>query len=156
YTKAIELDPDSAEAHINLGAVLQQEGQFAKALEELRRGDALGRRRPGWPFPSAEWVRQCERLAELDGRRAGLLRGETAGVAAPDLLTYALSRNRQGQRREEAIALLRQAVALQPDFAEAHDKLGWELQGLGQWEQALAEVRTAIRLKPEVGWYHND
>jgi hypothetical protein len=38
------------------------QGKFRQALEELRRGHELGSKLPGWKLPSAEWVRQCEKL----------------------------------------------------------------------------------------------
>jgi serine/threonine-protein kinase len=156
HREAIRLKPDYPEAHCSLGDALREQGQFEEALEELRCGHALGGKTPGWSYPSADLVRRCQRLVELDRWRARMLHGETAGVAAADLLAYVMICNRKGQRRDEAITLLRRAVALQPDFAEAHDKLAWELHLRGDWEEAMAEIRTAIRLSPTVGWYHND
>jgi Flp pilus assembly protein TadD len=156
YREAISLKPDYPEAHCNLGDALREQGKFAEALEELRCGHALGGKTPGWSYPSAESVRRCERLVELDRWRARMLHGEMACVGAADLLAYVMICNRKGQRRDEAITLLRRAVALQPDFAEAHDKLAWELHLRGDGAEAMAEIRTAIRLSPTVGWYHND
>ena len=72
---AIRLEPAYAEAHCNLGHSLRQTGRYAEALEELRRGDELGSKRPDWRYPSAEWVRQCERLMRLDTRLKAILRG---------------------------------------------------------------------------------
>jgi tetratricopeptide (TPR) repeat protein/tRNA A-37 threonylcarbamoyl transferase component Bud32 len=155
YRKALELDPNSADARCNLGCALRDEGKFLEGLEELRRGHALGSRRRDWHHPSGTWLRQCERLAELDAHRPALLRGEVAGVAATDLVAFALIRNRQGQL-DEAIALLRHAIALQPDLADAHGNLSWLLQERSEWEAAAAEARTAIRINPNAGWYHND
>jgi tetratricopeptide (TPR) repeat protein len=155
YRKAIEIDPDYAQAHCNLGHALREQGRFAEALEEMRRGHALGSQRPGWRHPSAAWVRQCERMAELDGRRHALLRGETAGVTAADLMAYALDRQRRGQL-DEAVTLLRQTVALQPELADAHGNLGWLLEKQGRLDESTAESRAAIRLAPNVGWYHNN
>jgi serine/threonine protein kinase/Flp pilus assembly protein TadD len=81
YREAIRLKPDYAEAHCNLGQLLREAGRFREALDELRRGDELGSRIPGWRNPSAEWVRQCERLLELDDKLPGFLerKAEPAG-----------------------------------------------------------------------------
>ena len=65
YRKAIEVQPTYAEAHCNLGDALRHQGRFAESLDSYRRGHELGRQRPNWPYPSAEWVRQGERLADL-------------------------------------------------------------------------------------------
>jgi serine/threonine protein kinase/Flp pilus assembly protein TadD len=61
--EAIRLKPDFAEAHCNLGQVLREQGRYREALAALRRGHELGSRYPGWRFPSARWVRECEALA---------------------------------------------------------------------------------------------
>jgi serine/threonine-protein kinase len=68
FREAIRLNPDFAEAHCNLGQGLQRQGQFREGLAELRRGHELGSRRKGWPYPSAEWVRQAERMVALESR----------------------------------------------------------------------------------------
>ena len=47
---------------------LQKQGDFRGALEEMRRGHALRSKRPFWPHPSDQWLRQCEHLVELDQR----------------------------------------------------------------------------------------
>jgi tetratricopeptide (TPR) repeat protein/serine/threonine protein kinase len=68
YSEAIRLKEDYPEAHCNLGHALHQKGEFREALEALRRGHELGTKKPGWSYPSAEWVRECERVVELDGK----------------------------------------------------------------------------------------
>jgi tetratricopeptide (TPR) repeat protein len=74
--EAIRLNPDDAQAHINLGAALEQLGDFAGSLSEFRKGHELGRKQPGWRIPSAQWVAEAERKAELAERLAALLKGD--------------------------------------------------------------------------------
>jgi serine/threonine protein kinase len=81
YRKAIALRPGYAEAHCNLGAVLEQLGRFAQALEARRKGHELGHRQPGWRFPSGLWVKRCERLLALDRKLPDVLAGKTASAA---------------------------------------------------------------------------
>jgi serine/threonine protein kinase/tetratricopeptide (TPR) repeat protein len=64
YDRAIALRPEHAEAHCNLGLARWQQGDFVRALSALKRGHALGSRRPNWPYPSAQWVQECQRLLE--------------------------------------------------------------------------------------------
>jgi tetratricopeptide (TPR) repeat protein len=73
YREAIQLRPDFPEAHCNLGNDLRWMGRFAEALDELRRGHELGSRIPGWRHPSAQWVRECEQLVELQRRLPSIL-----------------------------------------------------------------------------------
>jgi serine/threonine-protein kinase len=76
YRKTVELAPDHALAHCYLGLRLRQRGRFAEAVAAVRRGHELGSARPGWRYPSAEWVRRCERAAELDRRLPAVLAGK--------------------------------------------------------------------------------
>jgi tetratricopeptide (TPR) repeat protein len=83
FQEAIRLKKDYPEAHCSLGLVLEQKGQFREALEELRRGHEIGSRSPRWAHPSAQWVRRCERLVELDERLPAIREGKTT-PASPD------------------------------------------------------------------------
>jgi serine/threonine-protein kinase len=78
YKKAIEFQPNFAEVHCNLGHALRQQGRFAEALAAFRRGHELGTKRPGWPYPSAQWVREAEEAERLAAMELELpfLKGE--------------------------------------------------------------------------------
>ena len=52
---------------------------------------------------------------------------------------------------DEAEVSLRQAIALKPNFAKAHNNLGITLQELGKLKEAEASYRKAIALKPDYG-----
>ena len=84
--EAIRLDPEDAQAHCNLGQFLQRRCEYAEALAALRRGHELGSRRPGWRYPSAGWVRDCERMAALDARLPAIEQGTAAPADASDRL----------------------------------------------------------------------
>jgi hypothetical protein len=72
------------EAHLALGQALKLNGEFRAALEELRRGHELGSRNPGWRYPSAQMIRQCERLLELDEKLPGFLEGKATPASAAE------------------------------------------------------------------------
>jgi tetratricopeptide (TPR) repeat protein len=74
--EAIRLNKDFAMAHSNLGSSLVQKGQFRQAVKEFRCAHELGSKNPPWPYPSAQWVRNCERLLELDGKLPAILSGQ--------------------------------------------------------------------------------
>jgi tetratricopeptide (TPR) repeat protein len=76
YKKAIELAPTYAEAHCNLGRVLQRQSRFVESLAALKRGNELGMKQAGWPYPSAEWVRQAERQVAFEPKLHAYLKGE--------------------------------------------------------------------------------
>jgi serine/threonine-protein kinase len=76
YREAIRLKPDFAEAHCNFGKMLQRRGDYAAALELIRKGHELGTRQPGWRYPSARWVAEVEQLGATAERLPALLKGE--------------------------------------------------------------------------------
>src|SRR5262249_29641769 len=89
YREAIRLKPDYAEAHCNFGHVLRIQGDYAGALLELGKGHELGSKRPGWPYPSAQWVQQAEFLAALAGRLAAITKGDAGPRDNADRLALA-------------------------------------------------------------------
>jgi tetratricopeptide (TPR) repeat protein len=89
YRTAVRLKPDYAEAHINLGSVLLQEGLFAEALAEFRRGHELGSKRPNWRAPSAQWVREAERMVDLEQKLPAIVTGKTRPADAAESLAVA-------------------------------------------------------------------
>ena len=65
FRRAVEIRPDSAEAHCDLGRALRGQKKYQEALAAFRNGHELGSRRPDWRSPSAQWIKETERLAQL-------------------------------------------------------------------------------------------
>ncbi len=89
FRKTIAIDPNYAEAHCNLASALQRQGKFSEALEEIRRGHEIGIKKPGWNYPSRQWVQQYERLVELDGKLPSYLSGKKAPASAEERIELA-------------------------------------------------------------------
>jgi tetratricopeptide (TPR) repeat protein len=89
YREAIKLSPEYAEAHCNLGNALRAQGKFADSLAEYRRGHELGRKRPGWRYPSARWVQDAEKLVALDDKLAAVLDGKVKPDGAAERFALA-------------------------------------------------------------------
>jgi WD40 repeat protein/tetratricopeptide (TPR) repeat protein len=89
YQRAIELAPEYAEAHCNLGEILRRQGHFAKSLAAYKRGHELGTKRPGWPYPSAEWVREAEGLVAMESKLPAFLKGQFQPRGTAELLGLA-------------------------------------------------------------------
>src|SRR5262249_17083101 len=111
--------PDFAAAHCNLGIALREQGEFTEALEELRRGDELGAKDPHWPHPSPLWIRQCQRLIELDGRLPDILAGTAAPANAAERIEFALLCAFK-HRHRDALRLYEEAFAAQPTLLAAN------------------------------------
>jgi serine/threonine-protein kinase len=89
YRQAIHLLPDYAGAHCGLGWALREQGRFAEALASSRRGHALGSRTPGWSYPSAQEVRRCERLVELERKLPAIRDGKVKAANASEQTEFA-------------------------------------------------------------------
>jgi hypothetical protein len=50
----------------------------------LKAGHDHGSRRPDWPYPSARWVREAERLVELDDKLLQVQQGMAAAASAAE------------------------------------------------------------------------
>jgi tetratricopeptide (TPR) repeat protein/serine/threonine protein kinase len=119
YSKAIAVMPDHAASYCALGLALADLGRFAEALESFRKGHDLGCQRPGWSYPSEDWVRAAERLVALETRLPDVLAGQAADpddqVAMADLCL------RYKGRSVDAVLLYRQAFAAKPSLADRLD-----------------------------------
>jgi serine/threonine protein kinase/Flp pilus assembly protein TadD len=61
YRRAIELRPDHARAYFHLGNLLLHRGEHAAALTAFRHSHLIGSAQPGWRYPSAARLAECER-----------------------------------------------------------------------------------------------
>ena len=132
--QGVDLDPAHPEAHCNLGHALREQGRFTEALEELRRGHALGSKRPGWPYPSADWVRQAEQLVELDRKLAAVVAGQAEPAGAAERLTLAQFCQRYKRHYAAAAHFYAGAFAADPKLAE----------DLAQWHRYNAACSAAL------------
>jgi len=91
-------------------------------------------------FQTDDWP-----AAEADLRRALALNPTQPQVL--NNLGYGLVD--RGLRLEEALGMIRQAVAAEPDSAYILDSLGWALFRLGRYQEALEPMERAAQIKPE-------
>ncbi|MBV9678063.1 MAG: winged helix-turn-helix domain-containing protein [Acidobacteriaceae bacterium] len=138
--KALELDPELAEAHAILAAGYQRLYQWSEAEAEYRQALQLGPNDAAAHIGFANWLLCQGRLEEALAwaRRARELDPlGTTGINIGWILFHA-------RRYDEAIRELRSVLAVHPDSAFAHWYLGFALIAKGQPEEALPELeRTA-------------
>ena len=144
--KAVDLDPQDAEAHSNLGNTLRELEKLDEAEASCRQAIAL---KPDFAEAYSNLGNTLQELGRLDGaevsyRQAIALKSDYATAH------YNLGSTLQELGRlEEAEASYRQAIAITPDYAKAHSNLGATLQELGRSEEVEASYRQAIALKPD-------
>jgi WD40 repeat protein/tetratricopeptide (TPR) repeat protein len=90
FRETLRVRPTYAEAHCELGFALQRQGKVAEGLESLRRGHDLGSKTPGWPYPSADWVRRAENLVALAKKLPPVLDGKEKPASPEEALELAV------------------------------------------------------------------
>jgi tetratricopeptide (TPR) repeat protein/serine/threonine protein kinase len=154
--EGIRLNKDYPEAHLNLGNVYMKQGRFRLSAEEYRIAHELGSKSAHWPYPSAQWLRRAERLAQLvEPRLLGLLRGETQPTDNDERLALAFLC--QEHKKLYAAAARFYAEALAADSKVSQDvrashrynaACAAALAGCGQGEDAKSlgdEERARLR-----------
>lgn len=134
--KALQLDPELAEAHAAMGVTYAREFEWDKATASFERAITLN--------PNLSEIRTSYSASTLipQGLTAKAL-DILAGAAQMDPLSLAVKREiastlyRAG-RYEEAIAILQQVVAADPDFTYAANVLARALTFAGRPEEAIA------------------
>jgi serine/threonine-protein kinase len=143
YRRAIALRPDYALAYYNLGGVLREQGRFVDCLAAYRRGHELGSKQPGWRYPSAQRVRDAERLVELDSKLAAFQKGEYRPKDNAERLGLA-EVCRPKQWHVAAAGLYADAFAAEPKRAD-------DLSGQWRYNAACCAALAAAGRGPDAG-----
>jgi len=141
--KAIEIDPQSAEAHASLGLVLNHRWDWAGAEVEFRRALQLD------PHYANAHHWYGDNLSAKGRHDEALLEAKQAlGLDPLNLMigTWVGLRYYLARKYDLAIEQGRNAVELDANFAAAHLLLGENYVQMGLHEQALAELQTAASL----------
>jgi TolB-like protein/DNA-binding winged helix-turn-helix (wHTH) protein/Flp pilus assembly protein TadD len=141
--KAIEIDPQSAEAHASLGLVLTHRWDWAGAEAEFKHALRLNPRYANAHHWYGDYLSIMGRHDEalLEARRALELDPLNLMIGTWVGRRYYLARN-----YELAIEQGRNTEELDANFAAAHLLLGENYVQVGQYEQGFAELQTAASL----------
>jgi len=147
--RALELDPALSHAHASMGFVsFYSDWDFTRGLHhfgEAARLDsrsAMARYQYGMALlhtgDFAGALRELEAAQRLDPRARSIL-------ADKGFVIYLLN------RREEGMALIRQAVANDPEFMIPHQYLAMIHAGDGDWPASLDQAEIVARLRQDNG-----
>jgi Flp pilus assembly protein TadD len=143
FTKALELDPNFAETHYNLGSLYEDLRDFDRARSEYRLA-MLGGLTAAYNNLARLYILEKDYAAAVDLLLKGLK------VAEHEAEKYALRKNlgwaRLGQNRyAEAKAELLTAIDLDRKQASAYGLLAQALEGLGEKAEALVAWENCLR-----------
>jgi TolB-like protein/Tfp pilus assembly protein PilF len=140
--KALELDPNIAEAHVVLANTLQEEWQWVEAQAQYKRALELNPNDADAHQGFALWL-LCQ--GRTDEAVAWAQRGRELDPtpASSDSLAWIQFQSRQ---YDKAIAELHSVLAVQPDDVSALLDLGFALVANNQPEQAIPVLERAISI----------
>jgi len=144
FKQALEIQPEDADALYNLAMVLQESGQGEKAIEFFERRARLPNPPPELPVRLGTLLQQIGRPSEAEAWYRRSLSAQPSPTACNNL---AILLN-QRFALAEAEQLLRLAIGLRPDDAEAFSNLGNVLLDAGRPAEAEAAYDQAIQIKP--------
>ena len=151
YRQILRIDPRLAEAHNNLGNVLNDQGQLDDALVHYQTaatlkptllpahnnlGNILKRQRK-----LTQAVAAFERALALDNNLAEV--HNNLGAVLREL-----------GKDDEGTAHLETALALNPNYAQAHANLGGALKHQGRFDEARAHFERALEIDPSLAEAH--
>jgi len=135
--KALEIDPESAQAHAALGSIAVAEGNLADAATHFARALELDPASPTVLGNSSALLKSLGRLDEAIALDEEAVRRDPVNTAW--MFNLAAAKHWAG-RDDESIALLRTVLRLSPGYSAAHLILGEALLEKGDAEAALAEI----------------
>ncbi len=145
YRRALDLEPNFADAQMALGIVSQRSGQLAAAAAAYRRALTLR------PEDSRVWGNLGTVLRELGDIDESIRSLKSAVALDPGIVSYAVNLGVSLCRKRDFCAaetLLRDALRREPNRADAALNLGSALQGQGLPQDALEYFRRAVALRP--------
>jgi len=146
YRRALAIDPDYAEAHLNLADTLISSGTPGEALPHLQRTVELD------PSRAQAWNVLGLLLMQRGRLDDALEHFGTALELRPDdartLNNRALALAQSG-RPGEASADLQRALAIDPGYAKAHYNLAVLREGQGRRDEAIRHLLDVLALDPD-------
>jgi superkiller protein 3 len=149
YRRAIQIDPNLAVAHNNLGIVLARQGRLQEAADAYREAIRLDPNLANAYNNLAEVLQDLGQPQEADQAQAQasaiLSNANSANVV--DYINLGRALGNQG-KHEEAIAAYELAIEINPTLGTTHNNLGNSLRSLERLEEAAEAYRRAIELTP--------
>ena len=146
FDRAIQLNPDNAEAHSNRGVALQRQGRLEEAVQSIDRAIQLN------PDYAEAYSNRGVALQELGQLNEAVVCYERAIQLKPDYANTHCNRGaalKELGQLKQAVEGYDRAIQLKPDYAEAYSNRGAALQELGQLKEAVVSCDRAIQLNPD-------
>ena len=153
FKKVIELQPDFAAAHNNLGTALKNQNEYVAAESAYNKAIEIN------PSYAEAYNNLGQTLVQQGKFKEAIKVYNIAKEIKPDYVevfhnlgvVFQLIEN-----FEEALAHYEKAVEINPNFAEAHNAIGTIQKERGNLDEALRAYSTAISIDPFYSDAHNN
>ena len=142
--------PDLPLVHSSLGDLLRQQEDYGLAIEAYDRAIALTDDQSAslWFLHYARAI-SYERIKNWEKAEADFREALVLNPGQPQVLNYlGYSLVERKEKLDEALSMIEQAVASQPNSGYIVDSLGWVLYRLGRYEEAVGHMERAVELMP--------
>lgn len=142
--------PDALDVQAALADHLRVAERYTEAAEAYGTAVGLiGAPQPAhWPLFYSRAI-SYERAGDWPKAEADFRKALELSPGQPMVLNYlGYSLVEQGRDLDEALAMIEQAVAAQPDDGYITDSLGWVLYRLGRYKEAVPHMLRAVELEP--------
>ncbi|MEP6652166.1 MAG: tetratricopeptide repeat protein [Myxococcales bacterium] len=153
WSAVLATNPDSSEAHNNLGGFLLEQGQSDEALTHFARAVELSPRNAKAQYNLGAALREKAdvHLDEAIFHLQAAVEIRPAYVEAHNKLARALAQKRDWKG---AMDHLERSLAIDPEQAEAHNNVANILWQTGRLAEAAAEYEKALALHPDYAAAH--
>jgi tetratricopeptide (TPR) repeat protein len=141
HLKAIELDPDFVQAHINLIQLYARAGEYSKAEEEYRIAVRLNPHRADCYYNYGVLMFGLGKYAEAEQAFRQAIAGNPYYAQAHNNLGFLLQ---QQGHLQEALREFEEAVKYQPDYRLARFHIGQILANQGDYKAAIEQFQKIL------------
>lgn len=146
YERAVELKPEDEEAHFNLGVAYGRAGQLLLAERHYREALKLFSDYPEAHNNLGNVLTRQKRYAEAIEEFKATLKLSPEDASAHNNLGRALAE--QGDAMG-ALTYFTEAARLDTNYVEAHFNLASTYMTVGRTNDAIAQLNTVLRLRPD-------
>ena len=145
FEKALQINPDYAEAEMNVGVALLQKGDLEGAISHTRKAVEIDPDYFEADYNLGNLLQQRGQPDEAIPHYRKALAAKPNYPEAHNSLGVALAEKGE---LDQAITEVEAALRLRPDYAEAHSDLGNALASQRKFDQAIPHHIEAVRLSP--------
>ncbi|HEX5036412.1 MAG TPA: tetratricopeptide repeat protein [bacterium] len=143
---AIRKKPRVGPFYEYLSEIYRDRPDYDRAIEVLKTGVKKSPDKETLWYDLGVMYDKAGRFDDMVAAMREVLRLNPKNPGALNYLGYSFAD--RGVRLDEALSLLKQAVALKPGDGFITDSLGWAYYQRGDWDEALAQIQRAYALVP--------